>query len=254
MSARDGDLAELKSRQNLTTTNNAADYSGWEQWLRGRLNIELANLHRALGEVLATERMKFERRTGEFEVKIAKLSGAIDVLRGAAPPPPAKFPTAKLWEDRVFHENDVVTFCGSTYQALRDTARVPTTSDWRCLAAGGSGFVIRGTYDTTVEYRYLDVAMVNGNSFAALKDNPGPCPGDDWHLLASRGSRGSRGERGPVGIAGLRGERGVAAPTIQSWQVDRSRYLAIPIMSDGSTGPALELRALFEQYFAETAK
>src|SRR5215472_14969117 len=166
------------------------DWSGWDQWLRGHLNIELNSLHRALGQLLAEEREKPERKTSEFAAKLAKLSGAVDVLSGKAPlhahldieretlhralgevlaterakfgdqlerktsaleiklaelsgavdilsgktPPRAEFPSVKAWEpDVVFHENDVVTFAGSTYQALRDTARVPTTQDWRCL-------------------------------------------------------------------------------------------------------------------------
>jgi hypothetical protein len=94
--------------------------------------------------------------------------------------------------------------------------------------------------------------MTGGSSFVALKDAPGPYPGDDWHLLASRGSRGNRGESGARGIMGLRGERGAAAPTIQSWLLERTRYTATPIMSDGSIGPSLELRGLFEQFFTET--
>ena len=53
---------------------------------------------------------------------------------------------------------------------------------------------------------------------------------------------------------GLRGERGEAAPTIQSWLLDRARYTATPMMSDGSIGSTLELRALFEQFFAETER
>ena len=52
---------------------------------------------------------------------------------------------------------------------------------------------------------------------------------------------------------GLRGERGAAAPRIKSWCIDRTRYTVTPVMSDGSIGPSLELRGLFEQYFAETA-
>jgi len=50
---------------------------------------------------------------------------------------------------------------------------------------------------------------------------------------------------------GLRGERGEAAPTIRSWEVDRTHYLAIPVMSDGFRGPPLELRGLFEQFLLE---
>jgi hypothetical protein len=223
------------------------------------LDNERETLHRALGEVLATERRKFgdqlERKTSEFEVKLAKLSGAIDVLRGAQPPPPAKFPTVNAWkEDVIYHEGDIVAFAGGTYQAQRDTARAPGSRDWTCLAVAGAGFTIRGTYDGDEEYKHLGVVMLNGSSFVALKDAPGPCPGDDWHLLASRGSRGHRGPSGERGIMGLRGERGAPAPTIQSWLLDRARYTATPMMSDGSIGSTLELRALFEQFFAETER
>jgi hypothetical protein len=94
--------------------------------------------------------------------------------------------------------------------------------------------------------------MVNGSSFVALRDWPGPCSGDGWHLLASRGSRGQRGAEGTRGIMGLRGERGEAAPAIRAWEVDRTHYLAIPVMSDGFRGPPLELRGLFEQFLLET--
>jgi hypothetical protein len=115
--------------------------------LRGHLDIEPATLHRALGQLLATERKKFhdrlERKTGEFEVKLAKLSGALDVLRGAAPLPPAKFPSVKAWkEDTIYHEGDIVAFAGGTFRALRDTARAPGAKDWVCLARPGNTLTI----------------------------------------------------------------------------------------------------------------
>jgi hypothetical protein len=263
MPARDANIAELKPKQSLETrdtTTTAADYdrSGWERWLRGNLDIEFKALHRALGQCLATERQKFrdqfERQVSAFEIKLAKLSGAVDVLRGAQPSLPAKFPNVKAWSaDTIYHEGEIVAFAGSTYQATKDTAHAPGSRDWICVAVAGAGFTVRGTYDDAVEYRHLDVVMLNGSSFVALKDAPGPCPGDDWQLLASRGSRGHRGPSGERGLMGLRGERGLAAPTIQSWEIDRTRYVATPIMSDGTQGPALELRALFEQFFLETA-
>jgi hypothetical protein len=159
----------------------------------------------------------------------------------------------KAWsEDSIYHEGDIVAFAGGTYQAQRDTARAPGSQDWICLAVAGAGFTVRGTYDSAVEYRHLDVVMVSGSSFVALKDLPGPAPGPDWQLLCSRGSRGQRGDSGERGFMGLRGERGTAAPAIESWLVDRAAYKATPIMSDGSRGSSLELRALFEQFLAET--
>jgi hypothetical protein len=77
------------AQPSLSPQPQTYDWSGWDRWLRGHLNIELGNLHRALGQLLATERRKFgdqfERKTREFEVKLAKLAGAIDVLSGKAP-------------------------------------------------------------------------------------------------------------------------------------------------------------------------
>jgi hypothetical protein len=116
---------------------------------------------------------------------------------------------------------------------------------------------VRGTYDCNKKYKYLDIVMVNGSSFASLKDAPGPCPGDDWRLLSGRGSRGGKGEigeRGPRGEKGENGAQGADALTIVSWMLDRSRYRAIPMMSNGKPGPELELRGLFEQFQLETSK
>jgi hypothetical protein len=53
---------------------------------------------------------------------------------------------------------------------------------------------VRGTYDSTEEYKALDVVALNGGSFAARTDNPGPCPGEGWQLVASQGKRGNPGE------------------------------------------------------------
>jgi hypothetical protein len=204
-----------------------------------------------LDEALAERVVPQLKKVAELELACQKLAGAVDVLRGAAPPPPAKFPAVKMWkEGSISYAGDVVSFGGGTYQAKRDTARAPGSQDWVCLAVAGAGFTIRGTYYGGNEYKHLDVVMVNGSSFVALKDAPGPCPGEDWHLLASRGSRGSRGERG---FAGLTGAKGEAAPVIRAWKIDRVRYTATPIMSDSSMGPPLELHGLFEQFLLETS-
>ena len=39
--------------------------------------------------------------------------------------------------------------------------------------------------------------------------------------------------------------------TIRSWKLDRQSYVAIPVMSDGKDGPALNLAELFEQFQTE---
>jgi hypothetical protein len=96
----------------------------------------------------------------------------------------------------------------------------------------------------------LDVVAHNGISFVARHDNPGPCPdGGGWQALVLRGRKGEQGEKGD------RGERGPPAPpapTIVAWEIDREAYAAVPVMSDGTCGPVLNLRTLFEQFQLET--
>ena len=111
---------------------------------------------------------------------------------------------------------------------------------------------MRGTFDETADYRRLDVVALNGGSFVALKDAPGPCPGPGWQLLASQGKRGVAGARGERGDRGSKGDPGLSGVTISGWKVDRARYVATPVMSDGRDGPPLELRGLFEQFLHET--
>jgi hypothetical protein len=75
------------------------------------------------------------------------------------------------------------------------------------------------------------------------------CPGEDWQMLASRGDRGERGGRGP---RGERGGRGEPAPGIKAWLVDKETFRASPILSDGTIGAPLELRALFQEFLEQT--
>jgi len=242
-----------------TDPEPAHDWSGWQRWLDANLKIERDNMIESLGEALGVMRNELLdqiepqlQKISALELKLAQLTGAIDILRGMQPPPPAKFPTITAWQtDTVYHEGDIIAFAGCTFQATKDTARAPGAQDWVCVARSGNSLTMRGTYDKYGDYRCLDVTMVGGSSFVALKDRPGPCPGSDWQLLCSRGSRGDRGLRGERGLTGPTGERGQAAPTIKSWELDRASYVATPVMSDGSKGPPLELRALFEQFVSE---
>jgi hypothetical protein len=107
-------------------------------------------------------------------------------------------------------------------------------------------------------YGFLDIVALGGSSFIAKMEEPGPCPGQGWQLIASAGKPGKpgiRGERGEVGASGLRGPGGPAgkdAATIVSWKLDRAAYTVTPIMSDASEMEPLNLRNLFEQYDEES--
>lgn len=121
------------------------------------------------------------------------------------------------WTDQVHYEGSIVTHLGATWQAARDTGREPPHEDWWCIAragrdgADGVSFAIEGTFDPLrTDYRRLSVVALNGGSFVARRDNPGPCPGDGWQLLASVGKAGRPGERGGIGAPGPAGPPVVA--------------------------------------------
>jgi hypothetical protein len=110
----------------------------------------------------------------------------------------------------------------------------------------------RGAFDAHKTYASLDVIESDGASYIACHDNPGiPAIDAGWQLLCSRGSRGPVGETGPRGRKGERGARGAGAPTIVNWTIDTTHYRAIPTMSDGKAGTAIELRPLFERFCEE---
>jgi hypothetical protein len=96
---------------------------------------------------------------------------------------------------------------------------------------------VRGTFTPTASYVRGDMVALDGGSFVARRDKPGPCPGDGWQLMAKQGQRG---------IAGPEGKRGPPGNIITGWILDRGNFRVTPRLSDGSLGPALELRELFE--------
>lgn len=110
-----------------------------------------------------------------------------------------KLPVVKAWEDRVYYEGEICSHGGATYQASVDTGRAPPHADWTCIAAKGRDgadaeqIELCGTFDAERDYRRLSVVMLNGASFIAKKDAPGPCPGEGWQLMAQQGKRGGPG-------------------------------------------------------------
>ena len=103
---------------------------------------------------------------------------------------------------------------------------------------------VRGTFSPASTYVRGDMVALDGGTFVARRDNPGKCPGDGWQLMAKQGQRG---------IAGPAGPRGPMGATITGWILDRENFRVTPKMSDGSLGPPLELRALFEDGHSDAA-
>jgi hypothetical protein len=57
-------------------------------------------------------------------------------------------------------------------------------------------------------YARLDIVALNSSSFIARKDQPGPCPGEDWQLIVRAGKQGRPGPRGAKGERGEPGSKG----------------------------------------------
>jgi hypothetical protein len=70
-------------------------------------------------------------------------------------------------------------------------------------------------------------------------------------LLCAQGKRGATGEPGPRGLTGIAGPSGVDAAAVVGWKIDRAAYTVTPVMSDGTSGPPLNLRELFQQFLDE---
>lgn len=57
----------------------------------------------------------------------------------------------------------------------------------------------RGLHDPAATYFAMDVVAFNGSEWRAIRDDPGPLPGDGW-MLSAKGARGKPGERGKDGV------------------------------------------------------
>lgn len=207
---------------------------------RGERGFGLADFDTELIDDGRTLLLKFSRGdvTESHEIPLPEGPAGRDGKDGEPGPegPAGKLPPVAEWADRVHYEGEVVTRDGAVFQAKRDTGKEPGHEDWLCVVAAGRNgadgrsFTIRGTWSEGEAYTELDVVALNGASFAARRDNPGPCPGDGWQLIASQGKRGNPGERGPAG----KGERGPPGPGAVSLAAD-GEGLMILTNGDGST-------------------
>ncbi|WMT76063.1 hypothetical protein [Bradyrhizobium sp. Ash2021] len=236
-----------------------------DKYLRRALDGNSAKLEAALADIRAAKvEMREEIRTelraelrAEITDRVALINQPAD---GTAGPrgekgEPGSLPMVESYNaGRVYYRGNVVTDQTGSYQAKRDTATAPCpeSEDWTCLARSGADgkdgrtFRPRGTYDPSKDYKRLDITMLNGSSFVALRDDPGPCPGENWQLVASagkRGQQGPKGERGPTGPL-------ASAPRIASTDIDAGYNLNL-LYTDGSS-ETIPLRAAFEQFFSET--
>ena len=146
----------------------------------------------------------------------------------------------------------VVSYDGATYQSLRDTAQKPGGSDWICLAVADKDGItprVRGTFSANIRNSISLRAVAARSSRVATILVPVPVTAGN--SLRLPGKKGDRGSPGPRGETGPKGEQGPPGPIIASWEVDHEHYRARATMSDGTDGPTLDLRGMFERYHTE---
>lgn len=143
---------------------------------------------------------------------------------------PGMLPIVKTWADGVTYAGEVKTHNGALWQAICDTGTAPGADDWICLAMSGRSLRPRGLWGADAEYRYLDLVQRDGATFMALRDDPGPCPGDGWQLVARQGKAGQQGPKGDRGDQGMRGLSGVGLADLY---LDDDKVL-VAVLTDGT--------------------
>jgi hypothetical protein len=179
-----------------------------------KIKAAIANCERAAAEMRSDIPALIDEAVAKHVAQaIANFRQPSDGAPGPAGPPGKLEIVKDHVENRVYHERDlVVAGDGALYQVDCDTAATPPHADWRCITRAGRdghdalNFSIEGTHDPAKKYRRLSIVTLNGSSFVARHDDPGPCPGDGWQLLASASRRGQQG------LKGERGERGSTGP------------------------------------------
>jgi hypothetical protein len=147
----------------------------------------------------------------------------------------------RLHEEREFSHSVLAEVIATLANDLRDEL----TKAIAGLRAQRSLSVV-GTYSGDIRYRQLDVVALNGASFCARVDDPKQCPGPDWQLVAAQGRAGRPGPQGESG------RNGRDAAAIKEWHVDRMNFVVTPLMNDGTAGPPLYLRELFQSFLDQT--
>ena len=97
-------------------------------------------------------------------------------------------------------------------------------------------------------YAELDIVSFDGNAYIARSDNPGIVPCDGWELIIDQQAGQARPSRGKR-QKGAKGDKGDDAQEIR--HIDPVSYRAIPFMSNGQPGAALEPRDLFLRFLEE---
>jgi Collagen triple helix repeat (20 copies) len=104
-----------------------------------------------------------------------------------------------------------------------------------------------GFWNATESYRAMDVVAQNGSEWRAVRDDPGPLPGDGW-VLGAKGSRGKPGDRGEKGDRGIPGPIGPPGRSVVEFVI---AGFEIGIVYSDGTVETRSLQPMFEAYHRE---
>ena len=225
---------EVQERQAIQAQQSQEQqWQAWNDWADAKIDNRSRAMTKAVGHfvggIRAQLRDEFKAAIDElrnsFEVELAEHKERLVAVSG-------KLPVSKIWcPESVTYGGEVASYDGSLYQARKDTARIPTGSDWICVArAGCDGRTpkVCGPYDVRKSYARLDIVVCdNGTSFIAKRDDPGPCPGNGWEMLAARGRSGET----IVGRAGHPAKKASGASPAATAAMGKRRRLAAHTMS-----------------------
>jgi hypothetical protein len=174
------------------------------------------------GQPASAELMALQANAGWMALSVSAVS-----KDPPGPGPPGTPPIVRRWEPRIYDAGAWVVRDGAIFQAQEQTGKEWHQADWLCVVekpADGRSFEICDTYDPNIAYRALSVVTLNNSWFIAKRDNPGPCPGEDW-------------KSGPVGKRGKDGVPGSAASVafLASLGRLRSTGRSIPVLMRDSS-------------------
>ena len=118
-------------------TDDGEDWSGWERWLRGHLDIERDaigdQVGDAIGELIREERATTDRDVNELKRGLAELRGEVRALRTGK----SLRVRGTFIADARYEFLDVVAVNGSSFIAREDNPGECPGGGWQLLASAG---------------------------------------------------------------------------------------------------------------------
>src|SRR6201982_620175 len=163
------------------------DWSGWETWLRSHLDIQREVMTEAFGEALGSTCQELRDRISALELKLAELTGAIDILRGTTTPP----------------ERDTRALGELLSTERRGFERRTREFELKLAELTGAVDILRGAqppppaqfpsvkaFSADTIYHEGDIVAFAGGTYQATKDTARAPGAKDWVCLAAAGCDG----------------------------------------------------------------